>query len=856
MVTLDRFSQSLQLRSKIRPNAGPQANQASTAKISNGRSSLPAKAILFTGHDSDKLELSGPKLPKHIQGSVDAADYVDSLLDKCNKQPAVERMTLRDFLIKAKMEPQRYLPTASSYALDAFKHYEGPEGPQKVRVYGETLPQFKMMSAPWNSHLTDPPKVHGQQASVSRLWEILRTFKQQPSADRGIAFFGPHGSGKSIIPKTLMAGMEHFSKQDEGSLWTYSFVFPDGEKIKAQPEAEAKAWVKEVSQGKHLIEPDKIAAQLMANLNLNPIFLLSPKRRTEFLQDLKKEGKIDADFNVDYYLKSNLDSHSQKVLDKLHRLYSDDPQRFQKTLEHVQVERWTLSGQDYQGLVEVPASVNPDAVLRDKQGDLCLEKAPPLLKTLGQRTLEGLMPRAHRGVFYMDDFGRNGKSYDHLLMPLETGEVTIQEMNGGPGITKEQLDFIPMLSMNPEILDKARQDGKFSALEQRMLFVPVPYERQFKTEGKILEPIINRAKTRGKVITPNVLDSFSQWVTLTRMFPVDKSYKPYKEIGQSNKEFASGISKLNPLSKAMLYQGEMPAELTKEEFQALDENLKIIANEHTQSLGETEFSLYEGGVGISPRDAANMLKRITGHPGNDPISFIDVFEMVADYANNKPLYEQKRSELLKEKHKNMQFPSAKELLKQVEDHTRQNFMVQLKTALNMYQPQSVYVHRIQQYAEHIQAMHDGRLVARKYQVDGDSKPNMALINSFETAVHPGLFLRDKTREEYRTNFLTRAFDWNSSLPETHNVKAIYQNEMDKLRAKDEQLNKPFLDEFRNNVKILLKTPNAIASTQGRPSHSRMEHALNQLGQLGYPPETLPKILDWALDGRYVADQIQ
>lgn len=839
-------------------NQKAQSNQAvPSSRLYSGKAHTHPP-VLFAGHDSDKLELSNGRVSSSSsKAQTDATSYVDSLLDKCNKQGHVERMTLRDFLIKARQEPERYLPTASSYALDAFKYYDGPDGPKKLRVYGETLPQFKIMSAPWNDHLTDPPRLHGQEATVSRVWEILRSFKQQSNANRGIAFFGPHGSGKSVIPKTIMAGMEHFSKQDEGSLWTYSFVFPDGEKIKAQPQAEAKAWVKEVSQGKHLVEPDKIAAQLMANLNLNPIFLLSPKRRVEFLQDLKKDGKIDSSFNVDYYLKSNLDGHSQRVLDKLHRLYSEDPQRFQKTLEHVQVERWTMSNQDYRGLVEVPASQNPEAVLRDTPGESALSKAPELLRTMGQRTLDGLMPRAHRGVFYMDDFGRNGKPYDHLLMPLETGEVTMQELNGGPGITKEQLDFIPMLSMNPEILEKARASGTFDALEQRMLFVPAPYERRFKVEGDILEPIINRAKSRGKVITPNVLDAFSQWVTLTRMFPVDKNYKPYKELGEDNKDFASGIAKLTPMGKAMLYQGEMLPGLSKEEFHALDDNLKTIANEHTQSLGETEFSLYEGGVGISSRQAVNMLNRLTGRPGHDPISFIDVFEQIADYANNKPQYEVKRAELVKEKGRhNLQFPSSQELLREVEDHTRQNFMVQLKTALNMYQPQSAYINRIQQYAEHIQALHDGRMVAQKYQVDGDSKPNMELINNFETAVHPGVFLRDKTREEYRATFLTRAFDWDPALPETHNVKAIYHDELDKLKEKDEKLNKPYLDEFRNNVKILMKTPKAIASIQGRPSHARMEQALNQLGQLGYPPEVLPKILDWALDGRYIADQVK
>lgn len=850
------LTSSAQLFAKTKGNKPltPAITQAATVNKAASKLTVP-NAMLFAGSGHDTVEIKGAKSSAPSKASTEATSYVDELLDRCNKQPVVERMTLRDFLIKAKLNPQRYLPTASSYALDAFNHFEGPEGPKKVRAYGEIHPQFNMMNAPWNKHLSDPMRLHGHEPTVNRVWEILRSFKQQPNADRGIAFFGPHGSGKSIIPKTIMAGMEHFSQQDEGSLWTYSFVFPDGEKIKAQPQAEANAWIKEVSQGKRLIDPDKIAAQLMANLNLNPIFLLAPKRRTEFLQSLKDEGKVNSDFNMDYYLKSNLDGHAQSVLNKLHDLYSENPQRFQKTLEHVQVERWTLSSQDYRGLVEVPASQNPHAVLRETPGVGALAKAPELLRGMGQRTLDGLMPRSHRGIFYMDDFGRGGKSYDHLLMPLETGEVTVQEMNGGPGITKELLDFIPMLSINPEILEKARMDGNFAALEQRLLFVPTPSERRYKVEGQILEPIINRAKARGKTVTPNTLDAFAQWVTLTRMFPVNKDYQAYKDIGQDNKDFVSGLKKLTPFAKTLLYQGEVPPDFSQEEYQALDDNLKVIANEHTQSLGETEFSLYEGGVGMSNRTATNMLKRITARPGNDPISFIDVFEAIAHYSNNKPQYEEKRAEIIKEKGRSIQFQSGKVLLKEVEDYTRQNFIAQLKNILNMSQPSVTYVNRIQQYAEHVQALRDGRRVADKYQVDGDSNPNKDLINTFETAVHPGILLRDKQREEYRSMFSTRAFDWDPKLSEAENVQAIYPHEMERLRVKDEASNKPYLHEFQNNVKVLLKTPHAFDGHKGSLTFKRMEHALNQLGKLGYPPESLPKILDWALDNRYIADQV-
>lgn len=267
----------------------------------------------------DTIQFSGSAKPAG-KVQAEATQYVDDLLEQCDQQTQVERMTFRDFLVKARMDPKRYLPTASAYLLDAFDHFEGPNGPEKINVYGETMPRFNLMNAPWNQHLSDPNRVYGHEPTVNRVWEIVRSFKQQPNANRGIAFFGPHGSGKSAIAKCLMAGMEDFSKQQEGALWTYSFVFPDGEKVRPQHDKEADTWMKDVAENPGLVEPDKVAAQLMANLNLNPIFLLPPKQRIEFLKGLQKEGKIEPDFNIDYYLKANLEGNAKRILEKLHHL--------------------------------------------------------------------------------------------------------------------------------------------------------------------------------------------------------------------------------------------------------------------------------------------------------------------------------------------------------------------------------------------------------------------------------------------------------------------------------------------------------------------------------------------------------
>jgi hypothetical protein len=123
-------------------------------------------------------------------------------------------------------------------------------------------------------------------------------------------------------------------------------------------------------------------------------------------------------------------------------------------------------------------------------------------------------------------------------------------------------------------------------------------------------------------------------------------------------------------------------------------------------------------------------------------------------------------------------------------------------------------------------------------------------------MHPGKRMMDSERRSYRSSFQARAIDWNPSETEAENVSRIYKNEMARFRAKDEELNKEYLTEFQNNVKILLKTPKAFESQKGLPATQRLEKALAQLGEQGYTTEALPKILDWALSGKYIADQVK
>lgn len=805
--------------------------------------SLKRDMVHFSGKDKTEAAKS-PAVKQSIE----------TLLDQCDLAVAPQRMSFYEFLAKTQENPDRYLPTASSYFLDAFQHFDGPQGPQFITAYGEKMPRYSIMNAAWANHLADPPKVHGHEPTVKRILEIVSNFKQQSNPDRAIALFGPHGSGKSMIPKTIMAGLEHYSRQDQGALWTYQFVFPNEQVLQKQNTEASEQWLKTVSEAQSLKNPDQVAAQLIANLNLNPVFLLPSQQRISFIKDLQRQGKLKPDFNVDYYLKANLEGYSQKVLDQLQRFYANHPQRFRKMLEHVQVERFHLSGQEFRGLVEVPASRNPDAVLKEIP-DQSASSLPASIRALGRRTLDGLMPRAHRGVFYMDDFGRGGHSVNHLLMPLETGEVTIQEQHSGPAITKEQLDFIPMLSVNPEVLENARQQGRFEALEQRMLFVPVPWERRYKVEGQILEPILKRAQAKGMSIAPDTLEAFSLWVTMTRMFPIDQSATIYQDLGKENKKFSAILNQLTPLQKALLYQGENLPNLGAEENRLLKENLKPIANEHLQSLGETEFSLYEGGLGMSNRTAANLLKQMTDKPGQNALSFIDVFESIARYAKQTPQYEQKRAELLKARHKNLDFPSGTELLKAVEDHTRKHFMAQLKTALGMHQSAEVYTDRIQQYNANIEGLKIGQSFASMAQETDTAKLGLDFVDGFEETILGGK-RAEYFRQNYRNQFLARAKDWQPHLSEEDNIKRIYRDELDKLRKDDEDRNFRYMDEFRNNVKILLKNPKALEASKNLPAQKRLNNALNHLKALGYAPETLPRILDWALENRYVADQVK
>ena len=204
----------------------------------------------------------------------------------------------------------------------------------------------------------------------------------------------------------------------------------------------------------------------------------------------------------------------------------------------------------------------------------------------------------------------------------------------------------------------------------------------------------------------------------------------------------------------------------------------------------------------------------------------------------------------------MDFPSGQALLREVEDHTRKIWMRELRTALGVYQDPAAYVNRIQQYADHVEALRNGRLVTDVYRVDGDSKPNPVILEQFEKVIHGDKKMSNAEQTTYRALFSARSFDWDPKQSPSENIQTLYQAELERLRKADEHINQKILTEFREHLKNGIKPNRTNQNLFLNAQSDRFERALKQLNETGYPIESLPKMMDWALQNQYISDSIK
>ncbi len=508
----------------------------------------------------------------------------------------LEVLSFQDYIDEYEKHPERELRTSFTYLTDMLNHY----GRNKDGSF-----------ALFDQDHNDSPAVFGQKKVQESLIQNILNFKEEGFNNKFILLVGPNGSSKSSLVRKIMKGLEIYSSTDQGSLYSFSWIFPIDNFIKGSLGLGSEKGSSDLSSFAYLEDKD-ISAILPSELKDHPLLLIPREHRRVIIEEnLKDNPDRLEDLKKTYLYNGDLSKRNNMIYDALLKNYKG---QHREVLKHIRVERFKISKRYSTGAVTIEPQLHVDAQMQQITMDKRLGSLPPSLQSLNLFSLKGEVVLANRGILeYSDLLKRPLDSYKYLLMTMETKNVNLH------GILTE-LDIFFIGTSNEIHLAAFKQHPDFNSFKGRFNFVRVPYLLDYKQEESIYRTQCEGLKETS-YFEPYALRAICLFAIMSRLrCPQVKNY--------TDKKLANIATNLNPMEKTLLLAGEgSPDKLDYESRQ-------ILEAEKAELESEFEYeNLYEGKFGISPRDIKALLYKISSRHSN--VSFIDVIEKLEQLITKK-----------------------------------------------------------------------------------------------------------------------------------------------------------------------------------------------------------------------------
>lgn len=486
-------------------------------------------------------------------------------------------------------EPHVHARNSAQYVRSALEYF----GREQVRIPEGVTSRFRLFDRGFD----DGPRLVGQERAQSELYEALDGFCRLGRIDSLILLHGPNGSAKSTLLECLQAGLEAYSRTEEGVLYRFAWVFPTREQTGGGigfGSPQLRDALGEESYAR--LDSDGIEARLTDENKDHPIYLIPVPARQRLLRELFAE---DEDFVVSYTIRNGeLSARNRKIFDALLNAYQGD---LDKVYQHVQVERLYLSRTYRSGLVDVEPKQTVDARSFAVTGDRAFAHLPPSVAGQVLYGTQGDLVDAQRGVLNFSDLlKRPYEHYKYLLSATETARVVLDHLLLG-------LDMVFTGSANDINLlaFRAGRSAEYQSFRARLNLISVPYLLDYRVERKIYQEQVGDL-LRGVHIAPHVPRILALWGVMTRLRHPDPKKYPDK--------IRKPLERLAPLEKADLYAyGRVPKGLSSDEAKEL---LAAVPDMYAERFGHAVVNAegadhllgdYEGSFGASVRDLKNVL---------------------------------------------------------------------------------------------------------------------------------------------------------------------------------------------------------------------------------------------------------
>ncbi len=329
--------------------------------------------------------------------------------------------------------------------------------------------------------------IFGLEVPLMRLVNFFKSAAQGYGTEKRVLLLhGPVGSSKSTIVRRMKKGLEHYTRTDQGALYTFDWYLGDLADIEA-------GRVKEIEW-----EP--------CPMHEDPLHLIPPDMRGPFLARLNENRADDEQVRI----VGDLCPVCRYNFRELMRRYDGD---WVQMIRHIRVRRLIFSEQDRIGIGTFQPKDEKNQDSTELTGDINYRKIAIYGSDSDPRAFnfDGEFNIANRGIIEFIEmlkldvaflYDLLGASQEHRIKSKKFAQTDIDEVIIGH--TNE-----------PEY--RRLENNEFmEALKDRTVRIDIPYVTRLRDEICIYERDFNNKKVRVH-IAPHTLEMAAMWAVLTRL---------------------------------------------------------------------------------------------------------------------------------------------------------------------------------------------------------------------------------------------------------------------------------------------------------------------------------------------------
>jgi serine protein kinase len=339
-------------------------------------------------------------------------------------------------------------------------------------------------------HFFDDPLNNGKDAIFGidvHLMKFVNFFKAAAQGygteKRVLLLHGPVGSAKSSISRLLKKGLEHYSKTDEGALYTYEWFDADES---------------EILGGSKLFE---------SPMHEEPLKLIPLEARQKLVDQINSEN----DLHLKLKIKGDVNPACRYILKEYMKKYDGD---WNQAMKHIRVKRLLLSEKDRIGIGTFQPKDEKNQDSTELTGDINYRKIALYGSDSDPRAFnfDGEFNIANRGIVEFIEMLKLDVAFLYDLLGAS------QEQSIKPKkFSQTDIDEVILGHTNEPEFRKLQSNEFMEALRDRTVKIDVPYITRLDQEVKIYEKDFNSETIPHMHIAPHTLDVASMWAILTRL---------------------------------------------------------------------------------------------------------------------------------------------------------------------------------------------------------------------------------------------------------------------------------------------------------------------------------------------------